>query len=626
MKTKLLFLVLAFASFLNFQLLAQVVIQTNAIHSTEYGGLWPTNTTWIEAVPSNSDSVVLLGPVSMLSYTGWCNSLNITTTGSLGGNGNQGSLFIYGSMYIDGAVLGSMNYVLQGNLVNNQPWTGVDNHLQFTGMDHSISCAAGASINAQLQASDSLHNFSLLSDVILNTTSASDFGFSQIDAGTHKLSVTSGQFNNCRLHSSDTLQFDAIMGSLEITGDYKITGNMVCYINMAFHDKATNCGSISFMSGIGGDPLKLKGDFINKGSIVHSWVQVEKNITNDGTWATENTEFTGVGDKHISQSAGHPFGGTQFTSDNSGSQIYLDTDVEFTVPAFHLYNNMLNCGDHLLTSNTVFYDGVISSDAEIAGNNDFWNSTLTGNVMLSGNNRFSNLTTDGVIENKGTMRDIQFYGGWYSSYNHLINRNSIQSLSMRIYGDLTNEGTIDNNSNVEITGNIPQYINITRSIESPTYFFSNIEGNSYQWMKDGLDIQNQVSLKLSFSSLQLSDAGVYKCRVLTSTGETVYSREIIVDNVTSTPELELAVSDLKVFPNPFTDHAVLCWEQKYNEKIRIDLIDVNGNLVKQLANTSFQAGKNEFKIDVKGKLKPGQYLVRLISKGKTKTAKLICTR
>lgn len=620
MKTNLLLIVTAIIVTLSGRLQAQ-----QAIHSTTNGGLWPTNTTWIEAVPSNGDSVVLQGPISMLSYTGWCKSLNITSTGSLGGNGNQGNLYIYGSLYNNGNILGSMNYSLTGNIVNNQPWTGVDNHLLFTGKDHSISCAPGGSINAQIQAEDSLQNFSLLTNVILNTTQASNLGFSQLDAGNHKLQTTMGGFSNCRIHSLDTLHFDSWISSLELTGDYKLKGNIICYANLAFYNKSTNYGVIKFASGIGVDPLKLKGDFTNKGTMAHSWVQVEKNITNQGIWESENTQFTGTGEKHISQLAGHPFGGTQFSSDNSGSAIFLDTDVEFAVPAFHLNNNTLNCGDHKLTANTTFYDGTIISDAEIAGDNDFWNSTIKGDVILSGNNRFANQIIDGVIDNTGTLRDVQFYGGFFKSYNHLINHNSIQSLYLKVYGNLTNYGTIDNNSIVEITGNVPQYINFTQSIESSTRFISDVSGTTFQWMKDGSDLQNQTSQQIIFNSLQLSDAGVYKCRVVTGDGTTVYSREIIVNNTTSLVEYG-KFDELKVFPNPFVDQTAIQWEQKSVSNVMIEILDMNGKRIMTVLNSVRSAGKNEVGFAADSKMLPGVYNLRLVMNGKTQSLKLNYSR
>lgn len=556
-------------------MIASQLLAQQTIHSTTNGGLWPYNTTWIEAVPAGSDSVVLLGPVSMLSYTGWCNSLNITSTASLGGNGNQGNLYIYGSLFNDGNILGSINYTINGNLVNNQPWAGVDNHLLFTGMNHTISCVPGASINAQFLADDSLQNLVLMSDVILNTSDASYLGFSQLDAASHKLTIAGGQFNNCRLHSTDTLEFNAYVSSLDITGDYKLTGNMTFYYNMVLNGNATNMGTISFATGVGGDPLKIKGDFINKGNMNHSWVQVENTVVNEGNWTSERLEFTGTSDKHISQTTGHPYGGVQITSDNSGSVIYLDSDVEFTAPQVHLYNNNLNCGDYLLTSNSTFYDGTINSESEITGNNDFWTSTFTGNFELPGNNRFSNCTVDGILENTGLMKDITFYGGTFSSYQHLLNRSSIQSLNLKIYGDLTNYGSIDNNAIVDISGNNDQYIEMTQPIESQVNFYSEITGTHYQWMKDGEDIYNANDVFLRFSSLQLTDAGIYKCRVTTNNG-TEYSREIIVNNTTGLIDTELNPVNLKVYPNPVHGMATLEYHLPQNSTVSLEILNMNG--------------------------------------------------
>jgi hypothetical protein len=580
------------------------------IHSTTNGGLWPTNDTWIEAVPSAGDSVVLQGPVSMLSYTGWCKSLNITAAGSLGGNGNQGSLYIYGSLYNNGAILGSMNYTLTGNIVNNQPWTGVDSHLTFTGTDHSISCAPGGSINAQLQADDSLQNFTLFSDVVLSTTNASNFGFSQLDAGMYKLSVAGGQFNNCRVHSMDTLQFDAYISSLDLTGDYKLKGNIICFYNMAFYDKATNYGNIQSSSGVSPDPLKLKGDFINEGTMNHAWVQVEKNIINNGVWNNFRTEFTGSGDKHISQSAGHPFGGgDQFMSDNSGSHIYLDTDIELTVPIFHLNNNTLNCGNHTLTSNTTFFDGSIQSDSEIAGNNDFWTTTLKGHVTLPGNNRFSNCSVDGILTNSGLMKDITFYGGIFKSYGHLINLDTIEGLNMNVYGDLTNQGMIYNNALVNITGNTRQYILLTQNIESQTRFYSDISGTQYQWTCNGVDIPNQIYDILQFNTLQLSDAGIYQCRVNTAKG-LEFSREIVVNNITLLPQLEGSVESLTAFPNPFSSNCTIRYVLKSASRILLSVLDSRGTEVTTL-NASYQdRGVHEIILDG-SKLKRGMFILRM---------------
>lgn len=589
-------------------------------HSTFAGGWWPDAVTWFETVPTTADSVVIQGPVGTYSWSGWCKSLNITETGSLGGNGNQGNLFIYGSLYNNGNIFGSINYTLAGNIVNLKPWTGVDSHINFSGMDHTLTCAKGASINAQLEANDSLHNFTLLSDVILNTPNTSNLGFSQLEAGTHKLHINNGGFTNCRIHSLDTLQVDSWVSGLEITGDYKLTGNIVCYFNLSLFDKATNYGSIHFASGVGGDPLKLKGDFINEGTMNHDWVQVEKNIANHGIWSSFRTEFTGAGDKHISQSSGHPFGGgEQFMSDNSGSTIFLDTDVEFTVPTFHLNNYTLNCGNHMLTANTAFFDGTIHTESEITGNSDFWNSSFTGDFTLTGNNRFSNCTVNGTIENTGMMKDITYYGGLFKSYGHLINHSSIQSMHLNIYGNLTNYGSIDNNSIVDVTGNIAQYITMTQSIESQTNFYSDITGTNYQWMKDGQDILNASSVYLRFTSLQLSDAGVYKCRVITSGGGTEYSREIIVNNTTGLGDIGSNALGVEFYPNPVQEKLWIESEKFKTDKCILTILDFFG---RKLMQKEVAAGTGRIEIEL-GNFRSGIYFCR-ISSGNQSVISKIC--
>ena len=590
------------------------------IHSTAAGGWWPEPATWFESVPTAVDSVVIQGPVGTYSYSGWCKSLNITETGSLGGNGNQGNLYIYGSLYNDGNINGSINYYLQGNIVNNMPWTGVDGHILFSGMDHSITCGPGASINAQLSAEDSLHNFTLRSDVILNTPNFSNLDYSQLDAQNHKLEIAGGGFVSCRIHSLDTLQFDCTVSDLEIKGNYVLTGNPYSWY---FGSVILLYGDVTNLATIPSSNLSLsiKGNFTNKDTISTN-VNVEKYIQNQGNWNCYETKFTGAGNKHISQSAGHPFGGTQLMTDNSGVKIILDSDVEFIMPTVHLDNDTLSCGNYMLTANSTFYDGAILSESEIKGNSDFWNSTLKGNILLSGNNRFANCTADGVIENTGLMKDITFYGGIFKSYNHLINKGSIQSVKLNVYNDLTNWGTIDNNSIVEITGNTAQHIFLLNPVESPTYFYSDITGNSYQWMINDIDIPNQQSQSLYFSTLQLTDAGVYKCRVTTGTGTTLYSREITVNNITTVSEFPEIISGFIAYPNPFTASTRLAWEQKKGAALSLDILDIEGNVVAQLINSYSGCGKHEQELNAVN-LKPGNYIARLGIKGKSQNIRIV---
>ncbi len=553
--------------------------------------------------------------MSTYSFSGWCTSLNITETASLGGNGNQGNLFISGSLYNNGSILGSINYYLHGNLVNNLPWTGIDSKLKFTGQDHLITCSPGADINAQFLADDSLQNLILNSDLEISNETAI-LGNSEMYTQNHVLRIHGGSFQDCRIHAFDTLHFNAIIGNLAISGSYKLKGNADILGNLNLEDEAVNYGKIQSFYGAS-STLKLYGDFINEDTIGSALagnlnVNVIKSAVNHGFWNANVTMFMGSGNKHISQTPGHPFGGTQISSDNSGSTICLDSDVEFTAPSVFLNNNTLNCGTHAFAANSTFDHGTIISESEIQGNSDFWTTSFKGNLLLSGNPRFSNCSAYGNIENIGHMQAITFYGGIFSSYGLLDNKGDIQGIHFNIYGNLSNNGNITDNCIVDVVGDTVQYILLTNSIESQCYFYSDITGTSYQWMLNGADIINQQSQYLFFNTLQISDAGIYQCRVTTDQG-TVYSREIIVNNVTSLPEVASLTEEVYVFPNPFAVKATIHYEIAESSDVAVMLLDQQGRPLKVISEEKKLPGIYEVVLD-ESDLTPGLYMAELILK------------
>ncbi|MBK7212923.1 MAG: hypothetical protein IPH88_06430 [Bacteroidales bacterium] len=574
------------------QLMAQ-----NVIHSTLNGGYWTDPATWMEGVPSSLDSVVIQGPVSMLSYTGYCTSLNILPTGSLGGGGNQGTMFVSGSIYNSGTILGTINYTLAGNIMNYQSWTGDYSVVKFTGTDHYIYCTNGAIINAQLQAEDSLQNLILQSDVILSCPQTSALGNSEIEAGDYKLTIEGSGFHSCRLHSSDTLQLSCVLSDMTISGNYKLNGNLVCAHNVVLEGVATNIGSIQFASGIGGVPIIVKADLTNEGNMTHSWVQIYKSVINNGIWNVERTEFDGPGIMYISQAEGHPFLGNQFLSNNSGLQIRLLSDVELAVTSCNLgLSDTLDCGAFQLTSNTSFYSGTIKSNSRLTGTSKYWGVNIFGDLIIDGVHRFSNSTFNGLIQNEGELKEITFYGGVFNCYGHLTNMDTIDGLNMNVYGNLTNRGKIYNNAIVNVTGNVRQYILLTSAIETMTRFYSDVSGSQYQWMKDGTDIPNQFSVYMNFSTLQLEDAGIYQCRVTTESG-IVYSREIVVNNTTSLPETVESFDNLKAYPNPFKYATTIAYELKNAARIRISIHDGHGTELVILTDSIQETGTHELILD-----------------------------
>jgi AICAR transformylase/IMP cyclohydrolase PurH len=141
-------------------------------------------------------------------------------------------------------------------------------------------------------------------------------------------------------------------------------------------------------------------------------------------------------------------------------------------------------------------------------------------------------------------------------------------------------------------------------------------------MINDIDIPNQQSQSLYFSTLQLTDAGVYKCRVTTGTGTTLYSREITVNNITAVSEFPEIISGFIAYPNPFIAATRLAWEQKSGAALSLDILDIQGNVVTQLLNSYSGCGKHEQELNA-GNLKPGNYIARLGINGKFQNIRIV---
>lgn len=584
----------------------------NTFHSKPGGGEWANPATWYEgSIPTALDSVVIQSPVTIGSYTNLCFSMLVADTGMVGWGYGGGHIIINGSIYNKGSI-GTGVYILFGDIYNDAAFGGTDAVIRFQGNSHSITCAPGTSFDVQFIAEDSLQDITLKSDMTI-VNKASMLGNSEMFTQNHALRVNGGSLQDCRIRALDTLLFNAIIGNLTISGNYKLKGTLDILGSLYLEEEGVNYGTIKSLYGSASD-LNLAGNFVNEGIIEGSTagnlnVNVLKSVANHGIWNGNVTRFIGSAEKHISQSSGHPLGGTLFTSDNSGTVIYLDSDVEFTAPNILLNNNTLNCGTNTLTANSMFDHGTIISESEILGNNDFWETNFEGGLRFSGNNRFSNCSTNGNIENSGHMQDVTFYGGIFRSYGFLDNKGSITGIHFNIYGNLCNTGTVTDNCIVDVVGDTTQYILLTNIIGSQCNFFTDITGISYQWMLNGTDITNQQSHFLFFNTLQLSDAGVYQCRVNTGKG-IQYSREIIVNNVTSVPQIAESKEDLYAYPNPFSANTFIVYELEHAGTVNLALLDNRGVKIKEFPASFQDQGSHEVFLDCADMMK-GVYFLRM---------------
>ena len=132
---------------------------------------------------------------------------------------------------------------------------------------------------------------------------------------------------------------------------------------------------------------------------------------------------------------------------------------------------------------------------------------------------------------------------------------------------------------------------------------------------------NDVALKTSFPYVQAPFAGNYICPCNAGSSR---SNPALRSSV-NTGGLSLTAPEVfaKVSPNPFVDNSIITYHLDAPASISISLVNVEGQLVKQLVNKNLKAGTYTEKIDSNG-LTNGIYFIKIVKDGEVKqTIKLI---
>ncbi len=79
------------------------------------------------------------------------------------------------------------------------------------------------------------------------------------------------------------------------------------------------------------------------------------------------------------------------------------------------------------------------------------------------------------------------------------------------------------------------------------------------------------------------------------------------------------------FPNPFTSSTQIAFLLKTKEELSIQIYDLNGTLISQIANTNFQAGYHELEWDAEN-FSPGIYIIRLKSQNEIHQKRIILSK
>ena len=151
---------------------------------------------------------------------------------------------------------------------------------------------------------------------------------------------------------------------------------------------------------------------------------------------------------------------------------------------------------------------------------------------------------------------------------------------------------------------------------------------TYQWKKNGVKIIGATQ-----QYYYAKAAGSYKYTVTNSCGSKTSSTKTVTVTCRQTGDMALLEAtdplEINITPNPFIQSADIKWQLKQREHMTIIIFDLNGRIVKTLAEGMFEEGENEMKWnadDANGNsVKAGIYIIRMQSATLSATVKLIVT-
>jgi hypothetical protein len=158
------------------------------------------------------------------------------------------------------------------------------------------------------------------------------------------------------------------------------------------------------------------------------------------------------------------------------------------------------------------------------------------------------------------------------------------------------------------------------SIELTFVLAQGIGPFTYQWFRDGVAVAGATDAALRINASELSDAGIYTCRIQNACGSIITRRSEVrvyrpvatsVDDV-STGGLQLTCS-----PNPVGDHGVIDVATALEGHLTVRVVDARGRVVAILANEVRPAGIH--RVALEGAALPADGIYTIIAEHATGT-------
>ncbi len=645
------------------------------LYSTQQGGPWSSPSTWEGGtVPTSNDDVVIVGPVTLDKVQDYSvHSLTIRENGSLKqvaySNWKVIKFFvttdIWNKGHIEGYAYSEPVFYVGRDVFNEGTW--IYSTIKFTDTTRHILRSLPGSVFApkeiradsatvvsdrdfemEVQGFSSIvwvKKLELLPDFSGQQTTfwfkgnvglyiGTIVGNGNSIAGDSASFVARGRF--------DGKSTDPVWENLRIKGIVNLDVDVVARDTLVIEDTLKIRDEKKYWE----ITLDVQGDIINQGAILPSnlndylEIDVSGTVINRGTWYASQLMFTADSIQYLESDTTRVF--YNFYVQGSEDTIISKGNIRFDDGTIRIQKLVLQQGHHLVLNNQA----------------DFSVRTLVGNgntIYFKQGGYLNNNLGSPTFHDVALMGDIRFDpGARYYFDGNVINmgimrprENANWDIKITVMGDFENQGAIAFNSNnvgflfnlkgnleswgpwdspeVTIDGNRAQRIVVrdTARFSPSLHIYSDRQGNTYQWLKDGVPLANSSHftnvnrVNLIIQNVTLATFGVYQCRV-DSSGDTLYSREVqIWDGVTAIEEEReaLQIRSFKLlgnFPNPFNATTEIVYQLPRPYPVILRVYDVQGQQVKEMVFEVQPHGTHRIRFQAEG-LASGVYLYEILA-------------
>jgi len=547
------------------------------ISSVSTGGDWSDSLTWVgHVIPGQNDDVIVNGTVS-LTGTAVCRNLSISQTAIFQNGGSLGWVVpsIKGDLVNNGTIRnsltsGTIEVEIYGNITNNGVWTP-DRTCIASSQVQTISQASGTEFHSWITRKNyygTSDTFALqaASDLVFNLdsygydgmgykSSTPNYFWSVLDMAHHNLTLKrSTAFGRAVLWNTATVTVDdsSSIYDLSVRDAVTLADTVTCTTaNVTFNGTTTISGIFQNGGSLGWLNPVFNGTLINNGIIRSNPKGNTLNINlygdavNNGSWNPGMAYFGGTKIQAISQQAGKEFRGSFKRTNSDGASDTLPlvaaSDLTLNLGTYDgmgyktaYFWSVLDMAHHNLTIKgaTSFFRTVLWNSVTLTSldSSSMYDLSVRDSITLAGTTTFTNgnVTLNGFATIADTLQNGGGLG-WFTitAAGGLCNQGVIRNnpkgnaLQISVGRNVMNAGSWKNDRTT-LVDSVNQIVSLIggKPILSNVRFQALWASGPYQWQRADTN-WGGGNKELSFDSLTLSYAAVYRCKKADSLSRTI---------------------------------------------------------------------------------------------------------